>query len=66
MKFIRKLHVTWAYQVTEEVPLRSLVMCATAYLKEKGQMDTVFGGLSSYAITLMAIAHLQELRKVSL
>lgn len=52
-------------QVEEEPALRPLVLCAKAFLKGQGQMDTVSGGLSTFSVALMAIAHLQELRKVS-
>lgn len=40
-------------------PLRPLTLVAKALLKEASLNEVFTGGLSSYVITLMAIAHLQ-------
>lgn len=52
-------------QAKKEPALRPLVLTMKAFLSEKKLMNSYTGGLPNFALTLMAVAHLQELRKVS-
>lgn len=57
--------IVYEEQVKKEPTLRPLILTIKALLSQKGLMNPFTGGLSSFALALMAIAHLQELRKVS-
>jgi non-canonical poly(A) RNA polymerase PAPD5/7 len=46
-------------QVRSFPPLRPLVLVLKTYLKAANLNDVASGGLSSYSLTNMAIAHLQ-------
>jgi len=54
-----KKHPTTSNQVTALPPLRPLVLTAKALLKEAGLNEVFTGGLSSYSLFNMAVAHLQ-------
>lgn len=45
-------------------PMRPLVLVLKAYLKSCGLNDVAYGGLSSYSLCNMVVAHLQEELKV--
>lgn len=45
-------------------PLRPLVLVVKAFLRQKGLNEVYTGGLSSYSIFLMVLAHLQAERLV--
>jgi hypothetical protein len=45
-------------------PMRPLVLVLKAYLRSCGLNDVAYGGLSSYSLCNMVVAHLQEELKV--
>ena len=51
-------------QIAAYPPLAPLVLVLKVYLRRCGLNEVVQGGLSSYSLTLMVLAHLQEEIKV--
>lgn len=51
-------------QVRQRAPLRALVLAAKGHLRAAGLGDASTGGLSSFSLALMAIAHLQAAAQV--
>lgn len=52
-------------QVNEVKALRPLVLCVKAFLRQKGLGELYTGGLSSYAIFNLVMAHLQAEKAVA-
>lgn len=48
----------------QRAPLRALVLAAKGHLRAAGLGDASTGGLSSFSLALMAIAHLQAAAQV--